>query len=158
RIDELEFAAQMKIVPVLAPFGGVDATLVAAYERAGVSTAAQLDAALQEQPAELEPADTSKLVESLEREGAERTRLDDDKPIEQSDNSLVRLINNMVVEAWSRGVSDIHIESYPGRDKLKIRFRKDGVLEPYLELPHNYRNAVIARVKIMCDLDSSERR
>jgi type II secretory ATPase GspE/PulE/Tfp pilus assembly ATPase PilB-like protein len=156
RIDELEFAAQMKIVPVLAPFGGVDATLVAAYERAGVSTAAQLNAALEQ--AELEPADTSKLVESLEREGAERIRLDDDKPIEQSDNSLVRLINNMIVEAWSQGVSDIHIESYPGRDKLKIRFRKDGVLEPYLELPHNYRNAVIARIKIMCDLDISERR
>ena len=108
--------------------------------------------------AEFETADTSKLVESLEREGAERIRLDEDKPIEQSDNSLVRLINNMIVEAWSQGVSDIHVESYPGRDKVKIRFRKDGVLQPYLELPHNYRSALIARIKIMCDLDISERR
>jgi type II secretory ATPase GspE/PulE/Tfp pilus assembly ATPase PilB-like protein len=64
----------------------------------------------------------------------------------------------MIVEAWSQGVSDIHVESYPGRDKVKIRFRKDGVLQPYLELPHNYRSALIARIKIMCDLDISERR
>jgi type II secretory ATPase GspE/PulE/Tfp pilus assembly ATPase PilB-like protein len=55
-------------------------------------------------------------------------------------------------------VSDIHIETHPGREKLKIRFRKDGVLHPYLELPHTYRSAMIARIKIMCDLDISERR
>ena len=156
-IDELEFAAQMKIVPVLAPVGTVQATLLAAYERAGVSVSTQMNPATPAE-AEFESADTSKLVESLEREGAERIRLDEDKPIEQSDNSLVRLINNMIVEAWSQGVSDIHVESYPGRDKVKIRFRKDGVLQPYLELPHNYRSALIARIKIMCDLDISERR
>ena len=39
-----------------------------------------------------------------------------------------------------------------------MRFRKDGMLRTYLELPSNYRNALIARVKIMCDLDISERR
>src|SRR6185436_20666117 len=83
---------------------------------------------------------------------------DSDKPIEQSDNSLVRLINNMIIEASNQRVSDIHIESYPGREKIRVRFRKDGILRTYLELPHNYRNALIARDKIMCDLDISERR
>jgi type II secretory ATPase GspE/PulE/Tfp pilus assembly ATPase PilB-like protein len=39
-----------------------------------------------------------------------------------------------------------------------VRFRKDGVLKPYMELPHTYRSAMIARLKIMCDLDISERR
>jgi type II secretory ATPase GspE/PulE/Tfp pilus assembly ATPase PilB-like protein len=55
-------------------------------------------------------------------------------------------------------VSDIHIETQPGREKVRIRFRRDGVLRPYLELPHTYRAALIARLKIMCDLDISERR
>jgi type II secretory ATPase GspE/PulE/Tfp pilus assembly ATPase PilB-like protein len=64
----------------------------------------------------------------------------------------------MIIEAHGQGVSDIHIETYPGKEKLKIRFRRDGVLQPYLELPHTYRNAMIARIKIMCDLDISERR
>jgi type II secretory ATPase GspE/PulE/Tfp pilus assembly ATPase PilB-like protein len=55
-------------------------------------------------------------------------------------------------------VSDIHIETQPGREKVRIRFRRDGVLKPYLELPHTYRQALLARIKIMCDLDISERR
>ena len=158
-VDELEFAAQTKIVPVLAPFGTVDDAVRIAYERAGVHQAAQLSAATAAADTiEFEAADTNKLMESLEREGAERLRSEDDKPIEQSDNSLVKLINSMIIEAAGQGVSDIHIESYPGRDKVKVRFRKDGSLQPYLELPHNYRSALIARIKIMCDLDISERR
>ena len=84
------------------------------------------------------------LVETLEGERA----TDDERPIEQSDNSLVRLLNNMIIEAHRDGVSDI-IESYPGREKIRVRFRKDGLLRTYLELPSNYRNAIIARVKIM---------
>jgi type II secretory ATPase GspE/PulE/Tfp pilus assembly ATPase PilB-like protein len=88
----------------------------------------------------------------------ERSSLDADKPIEQSDNSLVRLLNNMIIEAHTDGVSDIHIESYPGREKIRVRFRKDGQMRTYLELPSNYRSALIARVKIMCDLDIAERR
>ncbi|MFN8794534.1 MAG: GspE/PulE family protein, partial [Betaproteobacteria bacterium] len=78
--------------------------------------------------------------------------------IEQSDNSLVRLINSMIVEAHSQGVSDIHVECPAGREKVRIRFRKDGLMRPYLELPPGYRSALIARLKIMCDLDISERR
>lgn len=79
-------------------------------------------------------------------------------PIEQSDNSLVRMINSMIIEAHREGVSDIHIESYPGQEKTRIRFRRDGLLHTYLELPPSYRNAIVARVKIMCDLDISEKR
>jgi type II secretory ATPase GspE/PulE/Tfp pilus assembly ATPase PilB-like protein len=70
----------------------------------------------------------------------------------------VRLINQMIIEAHAEGASDIHIECSPGREKVKIRFRKDGDLRPYVELPHNYRNALVSRIKIMCDLDISERR
>jgi type II secretory ATPase GspE/PulE/Tfp pilus assembly ATPase PilB-like protein len=64
----------------------------------------------------------------------------------------------MIVDAHSQGVSDIHVETLPGREKVRIRFRKDGVLKGYLELPHTYRAAIVARIKIMCDLDISERR
>jgi type II secretory ATPase GspE/PulE/Tfp pilus assembly ATPase PilB-like protein len=41
---------------------------------------------------------------------------------------------------------------------VRIRFRKDGMLAPYMALPHTYRAAMVARIKIMCDLDISERR
>jgi type II secretory ATPase GspE/PulE/Tfp pilus assembly ATPase PilB-like protein len=154
----------MKVIPVLARGHSIEASLYAAYDKIGSATRAraEIDPST---PIAFEPdfsvvaaATTDQLVESLEKEGAERTILDDDRPIEQSDNSLVRLLNNMVIEAHKDGVSDIHIESYPGNEKIRVRFRKDGILRTYLELPANYRNAIIARVKIMCALDISERR
>ena len=75
-----------------------------------------------------------------------------------ADNEVVKLVNKIIVDAYQQGASDIHIEPYPGKGKTEIRFRKDGLLQPYISVPHGYRNAIAARVKIMCDLDISERR
>jgi type II secretory ATPase GspE/PulE/Tfp pilus assembly ATPase PilB-like protein len=77
---------------------------------------------------------------------------------EAVENELVKLLNKVIVDAHRQGVSDIHIEPLPGKGKTGIRFRKDGSLVPYIEIPASYRNALVARVKIMCDLDISERR
>jgi type II secretory ATPase GspE/PulE/Tfp pilus assembly ATPase PilB-like protein len=74
------------------------------------------------------------------------------------ENELVKLVNKIIVDAYRQCASDIHIEPRPGKDKTLIRFRKDGALENYIEIPASYRNALSARIKIMCDLDISERR
>ncbi len=157
-VDEAEFSAQTKIVPVLATCRSFDGVLRAAYERIGAAgpRPPHDDTPI---PFQIDEDNTEKLVESLEKEQLERASIvDDERPIEQSDNSLVRLINNTIIEAHKDGVSDIHIESYPGREKIRVRFRKDGQMRTYLELPPNYRSALIARIKIMCELDISERR
>jgi type II secretory ATPase GspE/PulE/Tfp pilus assembly ATPase PilB-like protein len=75
-----------------------------------------------------------------------------------ADNELVKLVNKIIVDAYNMGASDIHIEPYPGKAKTEIRFRKDGSLAPYIEIPASYRAAIVARLKIMCDLDISEKR
>jgi len=75
-----------------------------------------------------------------------------------ADNELVKLVNKIIIDAYNQGVSDIHIEPYPGKAKTEIRFRRDGNLQPYIEVPASYRNALAARLKIMCDLDISEKR
>jgi len=75
-----------------------------------------------------------------------------------TDNELVKLVNKIIVDAYHQGASDIHIEPRPGKEKTMVRFRKDGSLAPYIEVPASYRNALCARIKIMCDLDISERR
>ena len=80
------------------------------------------------------------------------------EPIVESDSTLVQLINKMIMDAHEDGVSDIHIESYPGQQNTRVRFRKDGTLVPYFEIPANARNAMISRIKIMAQLDISERR
>ncbi len=156
-LEEAEFFAQVKVVPVLAQSRSVEKAIKREYGQIGDTSAVEYDMAFEE------PVDNSKvtdeLVESLEKDVDQAGgAVEEEKQIEQSDNSLVRLINNMIVEASREGVSDIHIESYPGKEKLRIRFRKDGVLSTYLELPSGYRSALVARIKIMCDLDISERR
>ncbi len=76
-----------------------------------------------------------------------------------SDNATVKLVNRIIIEAHQQGASDIHIEPMPGRrTKTLIRFRRDGILRTYHEIPASLRNAVVARLKIMADLDTSERR
>jgi len=75
-----------------------------------------------------------------------------------ADNELVKLVNKVIVDAYNQGASDIHIEPYPGKSKTEIRLRKDGSLGPYIEVPASYRAAIVARIKIMCDLDISEKR
>lgn len=75
-----------------------------------------------------------------------------------ADNELVKLVNKIIIDAHRQGASDIHIEPRPGKEKTLIRFRKDGTLVPYIQVPASYRNPLITRIKIMCDLDISERR
>jgi type II secretory ATPase GspE/PulE/Tfp pilus assembly ATPase PilB-like protein len=75
-----------------------------------------------------------------------------------SENTLVKLVNKIIIDAHSQGASDIHIESNGGSSYTRIRFRKDGDLEDYLELPQTYSNSVVSRIKIMAELDISEHR
>ena len=109
-----------------------------------------------------ESADTSSIDDLL-------SGMDDDEAVDSlgnssddvdaaADNELVKLVNKIIVDAYNMGVSDIHIEPYPGKAKTEIRFRKDGSLMPYIEIPATYRAAIAARLKIMCDLDISEKR
>jgi type II secretory ATPase GspE/PulE/Tfp pilus assembly ATPase PilB-like protein len=75
-----------------------------------------------------------------------------------ADNELVKLVNKIIVDAYNQGASDIHVEPLPGKAKTGIRFRKDGSLSQYIEIPASYRNPLVTRLKIMCDLDISEKR
>jgi type II secretory ATPase GspE/PulE/Tfp pilus assembly ATPase PilB-like protein len=158
RIDEAEFLTQSKVVPVLPAQNNLVEQIPLLYSRAGLD---EMSLDFNATPAQ-ENQSTDTLLATLELPaegaGSHASINDNDDAVEQSDSSLVRLINSMIVEAHAQGVSDIHIETRPGREKVKVRFRVDGLLRPYLELPHTYRQALVARLKIMCDLDISERR
>src|SRR5712672_3045658 len=102
--------------------------------------------------------DIGDMLSGLEQdEGAIEVGSDDDVSA-AADNELVKLVNKVIVDAYNQGASDIHIEPYPGKAKTEIRLRKDGSLVPYIEVPGSYRNAMVARIKIMCDLDISGKR
>ena len=83
---------------------------------------------------------------------------DDSLESAAADNELVKFVNKVIIDANSQKASDIHIEPMPGKFKTGIRFRIDGTLIPYIEVPAHFRQAMVTRLKIMCDLDISERR
>jgi type II secretory ATPase GspE/PulE/Tfp pilus assembly ATPase PilB-like protein len=98
------------------------------------------------------------LLSDMTLESEEETGVVSDDVSLAADNELVKLVNKVIIDAYNQGASDIHIEPYPGKGKTEIRFRKDGGLTPYISVPASYRNAIVARLKIMCDLDISEKR
>ena len=76
--------------------------------------------------------------------------------VEAEEAPIVRLVNNIINRAIEMGASDIHIE--PFKRSVKVRFRIDGMLRKILEYQKAQHGAVVARIKIMSNLDVSERR
>jgi type II secretory ATPase GspE/PulE/Tfp pilus assembly ATPase PilB-like protein len=76
----------------------------------------------------------------------------------EDDSIIVQLVNKMITDAYQKSCSDIHIEPYPGQEGAEIRLRVDGICQRYQTVPYHYRRALVSRIKIMADLDISERR
>lgn len=78
--------------------------------------------------------------------------------ITEDDSAIVKLVNKIITDAYKKNSSDIHIEPYPGKLGAEIRLRIDGACQVYQTVPAHYKKAVSSRIKIMSDLDISERR
>jgi type IV pilus assembly protein PilB len=72
------------------------------------------------------------------------------------DKPLVKLVDSIIGDAIRMGASDIHFEMY--EKKIRVRYRIDGELQEMAPLPFKYRAAIVSRIKIMAELDISERR
>jgi type IV pilus assembly protein PilB len=95
-------------------------------------------------------------VSEIEIEASESELSLDAISKEAGEGPIVRLANFLIREAVNLGASDIHIE--PQEKKLVVRYRVDGVLRIFHEFPINVKDAVVARFKIVANLDISERR
>ncbi len=76
----------------------------------------------------------------------------------ENDSIIVQLVNKVITDAQKKNCSDIHIEPYPEKEGAEIRLRVDGQCQKYQTVPYHYRKALVSRLKIMADLDISERR
>jgi type II secretory ATPase GspE/PulE/Tfp pilus assembly ATPase PilB-like protein len=137
-VQELRFYTRLRVVPVMANQESILAAIKTHY---GQYEAARNVKAL----AAAAPADA-------------RTEEHEEPAVSVSDNALVRIVNQIIQDAAERKASDIHIETYLGREDTKVKLRIDGELEDYLDVPAHFRNAMISRIKIMSNLDISERR
>ncbi|MCF7689116.1 MAG: Flp pilus assembly complex ATPase component TadA, partial [Cephaloticoccus sp.] len=77
--------------------------------------------------------------------------------LESEDSApIIQLTNRIIEDAYVCGASDIHIE--PQEKELMVRYRIDGLCQEKLRLPKQVANALVTRLKIMCNLDIAERR
>ncbi|MFW6216790.1 MAG: ATPase, T2SS/T4P/T4SS family [Desulfohalobiaceae bacterium] len=92
--------------------------------------------------------------ESEDQEGV----ADLEETVNEEDSEVVRLVNALLLEAWKRGASDIHIEPNTLSRYCSIRFRVDGSCHEFRKLRLGLARPLVSRIKIMSRLDIAERR
>jgi type II secretory ATPase GspE/PulE/Tfp pilus assembly ATPase PilB-like protein/GAF domain-containing protein len=131
------------------------------HEFLKVTPQADEDEDLLDEPIETE--EVASLLDALQSESEDDVTLasiedDDANAISETDSTIVKLVNKILIDAYNMGVSDIHIEPGLGKKLMRVRFRKDGTCRVYQEIPPMYKQAFISRIKIMSRLDIAERR
>lgn len=137
-IDDVRVLTGLEIVPVMASERELN-TAIKQY------TALQVDSKMEKLLGELSQYNYGISVETDTR-GLE---LDDEAPV-------IRMVNSLLKQAVQGGASDIHIE--PMEYDVRVRFRIDGELVEVLTLPKKSFLATVSRIKIMGNLDISEKR
>jgi type IV pilus assembly protein PilB len=129
-LDDLKLMTGYEVRPVVASREDI-ASLIAKMNRLDDAVAEVVDA-----------EDEEDVVVDIQESGA--------------DAPVIKLVNSIIAQAMEDGASDIHFEPH-GRD-MRVRFRVDGVLAETTTIPRRMTAGVVSRVKIMGDLDISERR
>jgi type II secretory ATPase GspE/PulE/Tfp pilus assembly ATPase PilB-like protein len=108
--------------------------------------------------------DVRVLIADLEKEASgEEDELEEPDPkgapeVDETDSGVVKLANQIIIDAYNKNASDIHIEPYGKHAPVMVRLRIDGDCSKYLEIPSAHRNAIVQRFKIMAKLDIAEKR
>ncbi len=144
---ELRFVTGLEIVQVLAPIAQLQARMAQVYQL-GAEGVAMLES-------HYGAADPYEGIEIV---------IESDEEVESLDQLLagtdeppaIRLVNSVLLEAIRLGASDIHIQ--PRAKHVMVRLRIDGVLVDKMQIPHQMHQSIVSRIKVMAELDISERR
>ena len=139
-IDDLKFLTGYNIEPVIAS----ETAILSAVEKYYNIGPSYEDVMAGFDEGEIEVTGDTEEVNLMELEKA------------SEDAPVVRLVNMILLNAIKKGASDIHIEPY--EKKLRVRYRIDGVLQEEMTPPLKLKNAIASRIKIMSSLDIAERR
>ncbi len=141
-LDELSMLTGMQVQPVLASPREI-ARLIKTYFGVGGETVTAL---MQERGDE-----QVELLEGLEADDSEAAKM-------AQEASVVKLVNEILIEAANERASDIHVE--PEENSLRIRYRIDGLLQTQPMPPEiqRFQSAIISRLKIMARLNIAEKR
>src|SRR5437899_2506319 len=142
-LDEVASATGLNVEPVLASRAEIN-KLIKAHLGVGSETIAGLLAATASD-------DGVELLEEIQADGSELSEM-------VLEPSVIRLVNEILLEAIESRASDVHIESQEAG--LRIRYRIDGMLQSQPVRPEisRFQNAIISRLKIMARLNIAEKR
>jgi type IV pilus assembly protein PilB len=144
-IEEVKRKVNAKAVkPVVITAGSI----VTAIEHANAANAGQEGEKFDEIMADM-GSEELEIVEDDKEEVTDLARASGESPV-------IRLVNFLIFDAIKQGASDIHIE--PHEKRLVVRYRIDGVMFEAMNPPYQMAAAVVSRLKIMSNLDISERR
>lgn len=141
--DTLKFLTGFEIQPVFAPKEEILSILDKCFGTAPEDIGKLGSAA----------AEDLQVVESEEEE-EKITQVDYERALH--DKPLVRLVNSIIADAVRARASDIHIE--PFENRVRVRYRVDGVLHVATQLPPQMKRAIVSRIKILANLNISETR
>ncbi|MFI5299806.1 MAG: type IV-A pilus assembly ATPase PilB [Polyangiales bacterium] len=140
--DDIKFLTGLNVEPVVAGEAAIMAAIEKAHTVKGPSYE-EVMAGFDENEVQVSEGD------EVDLDAGSLERASEDAPV-------VRLVNMILVNAIKQGASDIHIEPY--EKKFRVRYRVDGVLKEEMSPPLKLKNAISSRLKIMASLDISERR
>ncbi|MCK4462359.1 MAG: Flp pilus assembly complex ATPase component TadA, partial [candidate division Zixibacteria bacterium] len=140
-LDAIKFITGCTVQPVISPERAIEKAIDAYYTDAGGFS--EIVKGLEDDP-------------DLEVVSSEEGPSESDLLSAIQDKPLVKLVDSILSDAIRMGASDVHIETYEQR--IRVRYRIDGDLREMAPLPFKYRGAIVSRVKIMAELDISERR
>ncbi|MBL6723890.1 MAG: type II/IV secretion system protein [Rubripirellula sp.] len=141
-VEKLRFILNRKIETALAPKVAITEAINKYYGQVEGESA---DSMLQEF--------TDTAIDFTETESGGET---DEEDVDDSSAPVIRLVNLMIQEAVQLRASDIHVE--PFEDRVRIRYRIDGVCVERENAPRRMLSAIIARIKILSKIDISEKR
>jgi type IV pilus assembly protein PilB len=144
-IDDIKFMTGYNVKPVVASESSIKETISRFYEQQSEALQTVMDSITDFHD---EGLDLIRETEEDLDESALKTAVED--------APVVKLVNVILSEAITRGASDIHLEPY--EKSLRVRYRIDGVLYDVMQPPLKLKAALSSRIKIMSELDISERR
>lgn len=152
--DNLRFHTQRRVEMVVATATQIDAAIKKYYHRGGLDEVDELD----DSSGTIEEEAVEDLIGEMREDEINFEEEQEDQSIKESDSQTIKLVNKILIDAYKKNVSDIHCE--PGLDKspFLVRYRIDGICKVAHKVPRTFKRAVIARIKIMAQLDISERR
>jgi type IV pilus assembly protein PilB len=141
-MDDIKFLTNFSVEPVVASEAAIQAAIDRYYNAGPSYDEVMADFQLDDEDIDFSAQEDEINAMELERASA--------------DAPVVRLVNVLLLNAIRKGASDIHLEPYEKR--LRVRYRVDGVLHEEMTPPLKLKNALVSRLKIMSQLDIAERR